>query len=334
MRTKHEYVSSPSSRRVFLKRISVTAGLAWVPALVGASVQAGEAPAAAKSTAASRPVFKPSADGGFEFDTGALRGRLRAGGRSLGLSSVVHLPSGASLDCSNGLLSHYRVFTTGKRYGGGAWDWPSQAALREDGSVEVRWSNAPDRPFDFAAIYRWVNPATCELETRVRALVDLTGFESFAASYFDKDFDSASVHVQDRVPSDHRAGLLAAEATLGPWLMAPRDTEAVQLIRDGRWKLEPNPVDWVMLPPLAGPLAVRRNRKSGITATLMARPKDCFAVAMPHQTEGHYSVYFSLFGQNLKADEQRVARLRLGVVGTTGDTDLIRGYEKFIASGI
>jgi hypothetical protein len=33
---------------------------------------------------------------------------------------VVHVPTGARLDRSNGLLSHYRVFTRGVRHGGGA----------------------------------------------------------------------------------------------------------------------------------------------------------------------------------------------------------------------
>ena len=193
--------------------------------------------------------------------------------------------------------------------------------------------NEPSPPSEFSATYRWVDPGTCELETRVRALADLSGFESFAASYFAQDFDSASVYVQNRDPNVPHPRLLATEASLGQWLMAPRDTEAVQLIRDGRWKLEPNPVDWVILPPLAAPLAVRRNRKAGVVATLMARPRDCFAVAMPHQTEGHFSVYFSLFGVNLKADEQKGARLRLGVGGIAGDTDLIQGYDKLLASG-
>ena len=35
-------------------------------------------------------------EGEYVFDTGFLRGKIRAGGKSRGLSSVVHIPSGAS----------------------------------------------------------------------------------------------------------------------------------------------------------------------------------------------------------------------------------------------
>jgi hypothetical protein len=81
-----------------------------------------------------------------------LRGKFRAGGKSLGLSSVTHIPSGVVLDRSMGLFSHYRLFTSGKRYGGGAWDMPSSASLRADGTVEMTLTNAPDRPFALHAI--------------------------------------------------------------------------------------------------------------------------------------------------------------------------------------
>ena len=55
---------------------------------------------------------------------------------------TVHTPTGTPLCQGHGLFSHYRVFTRGKRYGGGAWDWPSESKLRDDGSVEVRWPAA------------------------------------------------------------------------------------------------------------------------------------------------------------------------------------------------
>ncbi|MGC8988614.1 MAG: hypothetical protein ACP5MD_00665, partial [Verrucomicrobiia bacterium] len=84
----------------------------------------GHAGAQAANAVLPGRVFSPAADGGFEFDTGVLRGRLAKGAKPLGLTDVVHVPTGARLDGSNGLLSHYRVFTRGKRYGGGAWDWP------------------------------------------------------------------------------------------------------------------------------------------------------------------------------------------------------------------
>src|ERR1017187_8906776 len=103
-------------------------------------------------------AFSASGTNEFTFDTGVLKGKLRADGKSRGLTSVVHLPTGATLDSSMGLFSHYRVFSANKRFGTAAWDWPSEAKLRRDGSVEVRWPSAEDRPFELHAVYRWAAP--------------------------------------------------------------------------------------------------------------------------------------------------------------------------------
>jgi len=59
----------------------------------------------------SRLSFSAGNSNEFTFDTGLLRGQLCAGGKSIGLSSVVHIPSGTRLDRSMGLFSHYQVFT-------------------------------------------------------------------------------------------------------------------------------------------------------------------------------------------------------------------------------
>lgn len=265
--------------------------------------------------------FQAGSGGEFAFDTGVLRGKLREGGKSRGLTQVVHVPSDTSMSGTYGLFSHYRVFTTNQRYGGGAWDWPSEAKVREDGAVEVHWPAAEGRPFDMWAVYRWTAPETLDLETRVKAHAGLPGFESFLASYFTAPFTSSRVSA--------KTGLLAAEQGEGVWQMFPRDEAALALIRDGRWKIPPNPVDWVLRPMLAEPLALRRDAKSGVTAVLMAPERDCFAVATPHQTEGHYSLYLSLFGRTLQAGETASARARLVVMASPGETEIQKRYEAY-----
>jgi hypothetical protein len=259
------------------------------------------------------PVFKDSGEGGFAFDTGVLRGKLHPDGKSLGLVSVVHIPSGKRLDSSNGLLSHYRVFTKGVRYGGGAWDWPSTATLNSDGSVEVFWAPADQRPFDMRAVYRWRDASTLDLETSVEARKDLVGFESFVASYFSEPFINCAVlGGVEQSGADSKPALMPAEAQYGTWQMFPRDDHAVALIKDGRWKLEPNPVDW-KIRPFSAPVGVRRDPVGGLAVALMSLAEDCFAVACPHQAEGHRSLYFSLFGRDLKVGEKAAARMRLKV---------------------
>ncbi|HOB98937.1 MAG TPA: hypothetical protein PKM43_09360 [Verrucomicrobiota bacterium] len=275
------------------------------------------------------PAFKPAADGGFEFDTGVLRGRLRAGGKSLGLSSVVHVPTATRLDSSNGLFSHYRVFTRGKRHGGGAWDWPSTATLRPDGAVEVLFPATPERPIELKALYRWAGPATLDLETTVRAVSDLEAFESFLASYFSAPFTNSIVYARDSTSTPNRSGFFAADKPAGDWQIFPRDDAAAGVIRDGRWQLEPHPVAWVIRPPLARPLAVRRAPGAGLAAILMAAPTDCFAIATPHESDGHYSTYLSLFGRDLKAGETARARARLVILPSpsASDAEIIRLCE-------
>ena len=190
-------------------------------------------------------AFSASGTNEFTFDTGVLAGKLRAGGKSRGLSSVVHLPTGLTLDSSMGLFGHYRVFSANKRYSTAAWDWPSEAKLRSDGSVEVYWPSAEDRPFELRAVYRWRAPDTLDLETSVQAKSNLSNFESFLASYFAECFTNSSVYVR----SNNQQWLEPADKSFGVWQAFPRDDQAVAIIQDGRWKIPPNPVDWVIRPP-------------------------------------------------------------------------------------
>src|SRR5512138_286792 len=160
------------STRTILKLLA--AAIPGLLLLMPAPGEAGEKPA---------PVFTAGANNEYTFDTGVLRGKLRAGGRSAGLSSVTHV-SGVRLDASMGLLGHYRVFSANRRYGTAAWDWPSEARLAQNGSVEARWPATADRPFELRATYRWAALNALDLETEVEAKTNLVNFESFVASYF------------------------------------------------------------------------------------------------------------------------------------------------------
>jgi hypothetical protein len=229
----------------------------------------------------------------------------------------VHLPTGMTVDASMGLFGHYRVFSANKRYGTGAWDWPSEARLRHDGSVEVHWPSAEDRPFELRAVYRWAAPDSLDLETSVQARTNLTKFESFLASYFAEGFTNSSVLAR----SNGGEGLAVADRNSGVWQAFPRDDEAVSMIQDGRWQFPPSPVEWAIQPRFAKPLGVRRCRANNLQAVVMSLPQDCFAVLTPFETESHRSMYLSLIGRDLKAGETARARARL-VIGTylSGET--------------
>jgi hypothetical protein len=276
------------------------------------------AQAQVKPAGAARLAFVASGKNGYAFDTGVLKGMLRAGGKSRGLSSVVHVPTGTILDHGTGLFGHYRVFSANKRYGSAAWDWPSDARLRPDGSVEVYWPSAEDRPFELRAVYRWAAPDTLDLETSVQAKASLAKFESFLASYFADGFTNACVYAR----SNGQAWFMGAEQSDGIWQAFPRDDEAVSIIQDGRWKFPPSPVDWVIQPRLAKPLGIRRCPANNLQAVVMSPSQDCFAVLTPFEAEGHRSMYLSLFGKDLTAGQTARARARL-VIGTNLESEAI-----------
>lgn len=274
-------------------------------------------------------AFQDAGNGAYTFNTGVLKGTLRSDGRSIGLLSVEHISTGTHLEGNNyGLFSHYRVFTAGKRYGHGAWEWPSTAKLLPDGAVEVHWPAAEDRPFEMGAVYRWAAPDTLDLTTSVTAREDLKAFESFLASYFAGAFPASTVYAKagpEKGPLFQTTGQDA-----GVWQAFPRDRRAVEIIQDGRWKIEPNPVEWVIRDELAAPLGVRRNKDNGLCAILMARPEDCFSVMTPHAGEGHGSLYLELFGRDVKAGETATAQARLVVRILTKDDEAVELYTSFL----
>ena len=244
--------------------------------------------------------------------------------RHTGLTEVIHVPTGRRLDGSVGILSFYRVFTANKRYGTAAWDWPNGKATRlPDGAVEYAWPATDDRPVEFKAIYLWKNPTTIDVEITVTARAEVKGFESFLASYFDKAFATPAAYAD-------KAGFLVAKKDAGDWQMFPRDEKSAPLIQDGRWKIEPNPVDWAIRPQLAAPLAVRRDAESKLAVIVMAPPEDCFAVAMPYEGEQHYSLYLSLLGRDLKVGQTLKAHARFVVAESVSDAEIIERYTQYI----
>ncbi|MBL9137412.1 MAG: hypothetical protein JNK85_16185 [Verrucomicrobiales bacterium] len=272
--------------------------------------------------------FQARPDGSFVFNTGTLRGVVRTQGKSVGLQEVYYLPTKQRLDRSMGLLGHYRVFSQGKRYGTGAWDWPSTAQILDDGTLITQWAAGDDRPFELRAAYRWRNPSTLDVETMVRAQADLPAFECFLASYFAPHFSQASIAVGSAPGTEGVPQWLRADRAAGDWQIFPRDSDVLRLIQDGRWKLEPNPVAWVVRPSFDVPMARRRSPNTGLSAILMAPAAECFALSTPHETEEHNSTYLSLFGINLKPGVSARARVRLVIAVAKSDPAVRADYDK------
>jgi hypothetical protein len=281
--------------------------------------------------------FTSTAEGQYAFDTGILRGELRQADKTLGLSSVVHIPSGTRLDGAYGIFSYYRVFTTNKRYGHAAWEWPCASKLLPDGTVQIFWPPEQDRPIEMSATYRLSSPDTIDLETTIKAQQDLPQFEVFLASYFRETFAVPCVYVGENPEAESKPalrmagkpGFMTAKKSFGDWQMFPRDKQVLPIIRDGRWQQEPNPVQWVIMPVMGAPVGIRRGTAADLTAILMAPPEDCFAISTPYESEGHYSLYMSLFGRDIKAGQKAKARSRLVIAAGASNEQVLDLYKEY-----
>jgi hypothetical protein len=273
--------------------------------------------------------FEQGKTGSFTFDTGALKGILRQGGKSSGLIPMTHTASGTEISVGEGLFNHYRVFTRGRRYGYGARRWPSTAELHVDGSVEALWEATSERPFELRAIYSWTAPNILDLITIVRAEAYLEVFEVFLASYYSPSFIDSRAWASRDPRGGSRTGLVSAERELGEWLAFPRDARATEVIGDGRWALEPHPLVWTLMPSYEQPLAIRCDPGSGLTVVVMTQRGECFGVFTPYGEEAHVSSYMSLLGHDIAVGEAASAHSRLVVLLNPTEADIFGIAEAF-----
>ncbi len=294
---------------------------------------------AAVGTFAAPPelAFRSVGDGLFAFNTGKLEGRLKLDGKYQGLYPLVDCATGEDLTNPPGVFSFYRLFSSSKRYGKAARDWPTRTSLLTDGAVEVHWAAAKEHPVEIKAVYRWTTPDTLDVNIAVLPEQPMPGFELFVSSYFTKGFRAS---VYRNIPNAPRPVFdpvdRASESTSG-YVMFPRDGPSLQLIQDGRWAIPPNPVQWDIRKWLAAPVAIRCDAKLGLTALMMTPPKDCFAVSTPWNPAfpdrpGYRSLYLSLFGTDLPASQWAHAHCRLIIRRDLSTDEVVRCYKQYVGA--
>ena len=256
-------------------------------------------------------------------------------GKYQGLYPLIDADTGADLTHPPGVFSLYRVLTPNRRYGKTVRDWPTQAKRLENGSVEVRWAPTEEHPVAITGIYRWTAPDTLDLEITVRPERDMPNFELFMSSYFTKGFQASVYLRSDTTDKPHFVELERGTDSARGYVMFPRDEKALRMIRDGRWAIPPNPVDWDDRKWLAAPIAIRRDEELGLTVLMMCPPSDCFAISSPWNPAspsagGYRSLYLSLFGRDLHASEAARARCRLILRRNLSDNEAIRCYQQYV----
>jgi len=266
------------------------------------------------------PVFV-AAGKEYHFNTGALRGTLRADGKSMGIGPAVEASTGMNVAGALGLFSPYRLLDSETRYLPDARDWTSTARLLPDGAVEVRWTADAVHPFDMTAVYRWASSNALDLTTTIVAHKALRNFEVFLASYFE-GFPAVFGYGKN--------GFVEVKKDMGDWLAFPRDDAATAMIVDGRWHRPPHPVTFKPVTQYADALGMRRDAKTGLTGLVMVPPSDCFAVMMPYGEEAHRSLYLSLFGRDFKEGETAIARSRLVIGHDITNKQAIEMYEAYL----
>lgn len=274
--------------------------------------------------------FIQKEDGSFSFDTGILRGILRKNGKSTGIVPLNYINDSTSISKGEGLFNHYRVFTKGTRYGYGARRWPSTAKLNSDGGVSVFWAQTPERPFELQGIYSIIAPNVIDLVTIVHAKQNLHDFEVFLASYFNPNFNDSKVLSYQNPGQEEEPIFISAEKELGEWLGFPRDEQALKVISDGRWTLEPHPIDWTIMQYYALPLAIRQDRTTGLTIVVITKQEDCFGIFTPYNDEKHYSQYLSLFGYDIKRGKTAQAHSRLVFLKNPTNEEILQIAKDFI----
>lgn len=286
--------------------------------------------------------FRAASETSVEFDTGVFRGSVRLDGKSQGIPSLIHIPTGINVAAEPklpGLLSYYRIFSTGKRYTHAARDWPVTFKILEDGALRIAFAPAPEHPLELTGTFRWSAPDTLDLETTVTPQVDLPKFEVFLSSYLAKGYEG-SVYLKPNRYSKTKPTFIRtnwSELTDGNYLIFPRELTDLPMIYDGRWEIGPSPVTWAFSRYLEAPVGVRRNAENGLAIAWMARPEDCFAIALPYNKQppdgvsGHESLYLSLFGRDLPADQTATARCRMIVGKDLTDEVILDRYQAYAA---
>jgi hypothetical protein len=136
-------------------------------------------------------------------------------------------------------MEHLQAGTHGR----GMRHLPSDTRIFPDGSAETVWPASADRPFEMRAVYPWRAPHIVDVETVVAATAPLGDFDLFLASYFPDTFTEVRIPVH---APDTESGIRWVEAAEkdGDRQAFPRDAAATRLITDGRWDLEPHPIEW------------------------------------------------------------------------------------------
>ena len=231
------------------------------------------------------------------------------------------------------LMNVYRVLAD-KKLHAIARDEPFETQRRENG-MTLHWQANETLPLEMRADYCMESDGDLTLDFWVRAARDVEDLEISVSSYF--DFAYEPFGVLDIVSQDDERKsqpiLWKAEDQAfvrGHYIHLPRDDKGTLLRLDGRWNddngktIAPavyGPQFAMPVAVMAAPNLVNGNDETGITIVQSTTREVCAAISLTYSSDNqkdnirnHNATYFSLFGESLKAGEERTATIRQTVL--------------------
>jgi hypothetical protein len=290
--------------------------------------------------------FTESKPGDFSFDTGAIKGTIRADGKSQGIVELIDVASGIDVTKKPGypgVFSVYRLFSGSKRFPDGR-SAPHRGALNENRTeLRIDWEPSGDNPVVLGAVFTLTDPRSIDLALQLTPRAAAPAYELFLSSYVRAEFRhflfvKQTIHAGAK---DEPVLLepMASPFTDGCYLAFPRDVGACRALFDGRWQCPPNPVHFAVGRHYAVPILGSRDPTSGLSFLIFARPEDCFALettyarpGQPDSVADHNSLYLSLGGGDLAPGKPARFLLRASVLTLATHDEALKRYAAWASA--
>lgn len=279
--------------------------------------------AADPSAADDRVPLTPTADGGFEFDTSVMSGRIEPSGAYHGLKKLVHKPTGRQwIDPRYSALNLFKLQSVNLCMGQPRI-MPFEVTST-DRSVTMTWPATAAHLGEVVATWEVRETASVDLTITVKTAGPYAGYEVFMSSYFD-DTTKPHVYLKQRFPTEPEQLVAPTvnDVFRNCLLVFPRDSNAARLCVDGRWDRSEGDVPTVQNIPVrhyARALGFLTDPDQKSALVMMSRPQHTIGISTryhadkPADRQTSYSAFdFSLCGENLAAGDTRTLRVRLAL---------------------
>jgi len=313
---------------------------------LGATLAASTASLASPGEAAAaddRVSLTPTADGGFEFDTPVMSGRIEPSGAYHGLKKLVHKATGRQwIDPRYSALNLFKLQSVNLCMGQPR-TMPFDVS-HTDRMVMMTWPATDAHQGEVSATWEVSGPASIDLTIRVRIEGPYAGYEVFMSSYFDNT-TKPHVYLKQRNPlePEQLVAPMVNDVFRNCLLVFPRDSHAARLCVDGRWDRSEGDVPTVQNIPVrhySRALGFLTDPDNKSALVMMSHPRDTVGISTryfadkPEDRQTSYSAFdFSLCGENLAAGDARTVRVRLALTELDDQmSQPLAMYEQFIAS--